>query len=174
MRRRAFSPPLQPRPLLCNLIILSESCRSKHTLHSPPLTHPLYPPTNPTLPVNIFITVALGLYLQSSPNFFGDMAAATKAAGAAALERLDIGGRTDKMLRNPHVFALMFLLLLFCAPFCFESGSRNEFIGDMAAWPFVSLLFSGVLAGLAAYAYLFYWEVRGGRDLGDVGDLWGQ
>jgi hypothetical protein len=107
--------------------------------------------------VNFAVTVALGLALKYYPNLFGNALAAARRA--AAIEHLDIGAKRDKMLK-PLPWALMFLLLLFTAPLCFRPGARNKFIGSMAVWPFISLLFSGVLAFIAAYAYLFLWEVR--------------
>jgi hypothetical protein len=106
--------------------------------------------------VNIGVTVTLGLALQRWPTLLGDVAAAARRT--AAMDRLDIGPKRDKMLA-PLPWALMFLMLLFCAPICFRPGTKNRFIGAMAVWPFISLLFSGVLAIVAAYAYLFLWEV---------------
>ena len=52
------------------------------------------------------------LYLQAEPDFFGSMADAVRTAGAAALQRLDIGTKTDRMLRSPLVMLAMFLRLL--------------------------------------------------------------
>lgn len=108
--------------------------------------------------VNITVTVTLGLLLQWRPNLLGDPSAA--ASSGAALDRLDMGPKKDKALRYWPVLLAMLLLLVFCAPFCFRPGSRNKFVGDMAAWPFVALLFSGVLAAAAALGYMFLWEVR--------------
>jgi hypothetical protein len=105
--------------------------------------------------VNLFVTVALGLLLQWRPTLFGDAA----AAASKAYDRLDIGAKRDKML-NPVFIGAMLLLLLFTAPFCFPTGSANAFVGDMAAWAFVALFLSGVLAIITACAYIFLWEVR--------------
>ncbi|KAI8471640.1 MAG: SSS family transporter: sodium ion/pantothenate [Monoraphidium minutum] len=125
--------------------------------------------------VNITITVALGLLLQARPGLFGDAAAAAKAA----YERLDIGPKRDRMLNAP-LLGFLFLLLLFTAPFCFKSGAPNVFVGDMAAWAFVALLLSGVLAIVTAAAYLFLWEdyqepgsslPMGASDAKDVADF---
>lgn len=107
--------------------------------------------------VNITVTVTLGLLLQRRPALFGDVAAAARRAGGAALEHLDMGARRDRMLSAPLLGAAL-ALLLFTAPFCFTSGSANAFVGAMAAWPFVSLMLSGALACVTAYAYLFMWE----------------
>ncbi|GBF88910.1 sodium:pantothenate symporter [Raphidocelis subcapitata] len=107
--------------------------------------------------VNIFVTVALGLLLQYRPALFSTSDADSPARRAAAIERLDIGPRRDKMLNLP-MLAAMFLLLLFSAPFCFKAGSRNAWVGDMAAWAFVALFFSGVLACATAAAYIWLWE----------------
>jgi hypothetical protein len=109
--------------------------------------------------VNLVVTVTLGLLLQWRPNLFGDAAAAARRAAAATLGfgPLDIGTRRDKMI-NPYALGAAFLLLLFSAPFCFKPGARNRFIGDMAVWPFVSLVLSAALAILASYCYLFLWE----------------
>lgn len=110
--------------------------------------------------VNITVTVTLGLLLQRWPNLFGDALAAARRGGAGgAASRLDVGPKRDRALRRWWYLAAMALCLLFSVPFCFRPGSRNRFVGDMAAWAFASLFLSGLLAVLAAACFLWLtWE----------------
>jgi hypothetical protein len=66
---------------------------------------------------------------------------------------------------NPWLWAAMLVVLLFTVPFCWRPLSLNPFIGDMAAWPFVALVLSGVLALMVASAYMLLWEDYGDQAL---------
>ena len=70
---------------------------------------------------------------------------------------LDVGGKRDPMLAWWMMLSL-FLVLLFTIPFYREPFTHDHWIGNMASWPFTSLLLSGVLTLIAAYMFLGLWR----------------
>ncbi|KAF8067290.1 cyclin-C1-1 [Scenedesmus sp. PABB004] len=105
--------------------------------------------------VNITVTVGLGLAMQHAPRGFG-AAFARVASALPAFEHVDVGTVRCTLL-NPWLWAAMVPVLLFTVPFTRRPLSPNAFVGDMAEWPFVALLLSGVLACLVAFAYSRLW-----------------
>ncbi|PNH09288.1 Sodium/pantothenate symporter [Tetrabaena socialis] len=113
------------------------------------------------------IAIAKGLE-PPAPSPAADAAAdaAAAAAAVAATHRLppqhvarylDIGTHRDRTLYWP-LFALMGLVLLFTVPFYRVPASMDPYVGAIGAWPFTSLLLSGVLAILGAITFSFVWE----------------
>lgn len=105
--------------------------------------------------VNLSVTVVLGLLLEHRPQLAG------KAFNAVTsmmpdYNHINIGHVRDTML-NPYLWAAMVTVLLFTVPFYRVPLSPDAFVGDMAAWAFVALMLSGVLAILVSIGYTCLW-----------------
>ncbi|KAJ9521193.1 hypothetical protein QJQ45_022914 [Haematococcus lacustris] len=70
---------------------------------------------------------------------------------------LDIGSARDPLI-HPRLQVPLLVVMLFTIPFCFPIRAPNTWVGSMASWAFVSLLLSGAMSAIAAFAYLFLWE----------------
>ncbi|GFR47522.1 hypothetical protein Agub_g9240 [Astrephomene gubernaculifera] len=70
---------------------------------------------------------------------------------------LEIGTHRDRTI-NPYLFAFMGLVLLFTVPFYRVPASWDGYVGAIGAWPFTSLLLSGVLSVLGAITFTYLWE----------------
>lgn len=106
--------------------------------------------------VNLFVTVVLGLVMQYRPQLAGQAFAAVRSA-MPNYNHINIGNTRDALL-NPYLWAAMVTVLLFTVPFYRVPLSPEVFVGDMAAWAFVSLMLSGVLACLVSYGYMVLWR----------------
>lgn len=106
--------------------------------------------------VNLFVTVVLGLAMQYRPQLAGQAFAAVRSA-MPHYNHINIGNTRDALL-NPYLWAAMVTVLLFTVPFYRVPLSLEVFVGDMAAWAFVSLMLSGVLACLVSYGYMVLWR----------------
>lgn len=84
---------------------------------------------------------------------------------------LDIGTKRSRLV-NPYIAFTVFIFLLFTTPFYYHANptpnpkaphpadevKRDVLVGNIASWAFVSLFLSGVLAIIAAVAYIYLWE----------------
>ena len=62
----------------------------------------------------------------------------------------------DKLL-NPALWFVMCILIAFTTPFYRTFGSPDSFVGSIASWAFISLMFSGVITVTTAAAYIIFW-----------------
>ncbi|KAG2500633.1 hypothetical protein HYH03_001400 [Edaphochlamys debaryana] len=102
--------------------------------------------------------VAKGIEAPPPPPIPDDVPVVGPAAVSHFVQRpLDIGTHHDRTL-NPYMWFFMFLVLLFTVPFYRVPMSWDGYVGAIGAWPFTSLLLSGVLAFLGSFTYIYLWE----------------
>ena len=104
--------------------------------------------------VNLIVTVGLGLFFEHvSRPLIGPVAKFARPFDV----HLEFGTRRDRLI-NPVLWLLVSILIAFTTPFYRKFGSPDHFVGSMASWAFVSLMFSGLITFVVAAAYLFLWD----------------
>lgn len=102
---------------------------------------------------NLIVTVGLGLLFEHGIALpTGPLA---KYARPINVHQL-FGAKLDSLC-NPALWTLLCVLIAMTTPFYREFGSTDSYVGSMASWAFISLMFSGAITIVVALAYMFLW-----------------
>jgi len=102
---------------------------------------------------NLIVTVGLGLFFEHGVVLpTGPLAIYARPINVHQL----FGAKLDSLC-HPALWTVVCILIAFTTPFYRDFGAPDFFIGSMASWAFISLMFSGAITIVVALAYVFLW-----------------